>query len=297
MSNYATRVPGPSVGEGAARKLLLATASSILALTAAAPAFAQDQTAGGQAQEDVVVTGIRASLQRNLDIKRNESGVVDVISAEDIGKFPDSNVASALQRLPGVAIVRSGSRGDATDVAIRGFGGDFIRTLYDGRQVSTATGGRGIDFTTIGADFVGRLSVYKTPDVELSTSAIGGTINISLPKPFDRDGFVLAASGSGSIQSRDKHVRPTGGLLVSNTFADNRFGILGTIALVVLAPLIAKYAVERVDSTPRSISAQRCETAWNEPTATPNCLRSLTYSSDMSNARWATPTTSAATAV
>ena len=214
-----------SAGRGhraATRKLLFATASSVLALTAA-PAFAQVQTqpstdqpalsvdqgapapiaapAGGSnddaAGPDVIVTGIRGSLQRNLDLKRTSSGVVDVISAEDIGKFPDSNVASALQRLPGVAIQRSGSRGDATGVSIRGFGGDFVRTLYDGRQLSTATGGRGIDFTTVGADFVGRLSVYKTPDVELSTSAIGGTIDISLPKPFDREGFVLAASGSG----------------------------------------------------------------------------------------------------
>ncbi|AJP74499.1 TonB-dependent receptor [Sphingomonas hengshuiensis] len=211
--------------------MLLSAASSAIVLACIAPAAAQDtaQTTA-TSDEEIIVTGIRGSLQRNLDIKRESSGVVDVISAEDLGKFPDSNVASALQRLPGVAIQRSGSRGDATGVSIRGFGGDFVRTLYDGRQLSTATGGRGIDFTTVGADFVGRLSVYKTPDVELSTSAIGGTIDISLPKPLDREGFVMAASASGSIQSRDKGITPTGGLLVSNTFADGQFGVLGSVA-------------------------------------------------------------------
>jgi len=218
-------------------KHLLLGASSAFTLMIATPAVAQAQpqsssetASNEEIAEAIIVTGIRASLQRNLDIKRDSSGVVDVISAEDIGKFPDSNVASALQRLPGLAIQRSGARGDATDVSIRGFGGDFVRTLYDGRQLSTATGGRGIDFTTVGADFVGRLSVYKTPDVELSTSAIGGTINISLPKPFDRPGFHAAATASGSMQSRNKDITPTGGLLISNTFADDTIGILGTAA-------------------------------------------------------------------
>lgn len=211
------------------------TAASALSVVIAAPALAQTSSptpsaagTGEATMEEMVITGIRASLQRNLDLKRESSGIFDVISAEDIGKFPDSNVASALQRLPGLAIQRSGARGEATGVSIRGFGGDFVRTLYDGRYLSTATGNRGIDFTTVGADFVGSLSVYKTPDVELSTSAIGGTVNISLPKPFDRMGFHAAATASGTIQSRDKRVTPTGGLLVSDTFWGDKLGVLGT---------------------------------------------------------------------
>ncbi|WP_419815932.1 TonB-dependent receptor [Glacieibacterium sp.] len=180
--------------------------------------------------DEIVVTGLIGSLVRNLDLKRQSAGVVDVISAEDIGKFPDANVASALQRLPGVTIQRSGSRGDATGVSIRGFGGGFVDTLYDGRHISTATGNRGVDFTTVGSDFVGRLSVLKTPDVALSTSAIGGTVDIAFPKPFDREGFHVAATASGTMQSRNKNVRPTGGLLVSDTFADGKFGILADIA-------------------------------------------------------------------
>ncbi|HZV18730.1 MAG TPA: TonB-dependent receptor [Sphingobium sp.] len=219
---------------GVLRRVLLG-APSIMALVIATPVVAQssaplESASADGAGQDIIVTGLRESLQRNLDIKREAAGVVEAISAEDIGKFPDSNVAAALQRLPGVSIQRSGARGEATGVSIRGFGGDFIDTLYDGRHISTATGGRGVDFTTVGVDFVGRLNVYKTPDVELSTSAIGGTINVELPKPFDRPGFHLVGMASGAIQSRNKDITPTGGLLVSKTFADDTVGILADIA-------------------------------------------------------------------
>jgi len=214
-------------------KPLLIAATSLLALSAATPVFAQaaaPTTSATETADEVVVTGIRGSLQRNLDIKRTAPGVVDAISSEDIGKFPDSNVASALQRLPGVSIQRSGARGEATGVSIRGFGGGFVDTLYDGRHISTATGGRNVDFSTVGADFVGRLSVYKTPDVELSTSSIGGTIDVQFPKPFDRPGLHVAASASGSYQDRDKKVVPTGGVLISDTFADDTIGVLADVA-------------------------------------------------------------------
>ncbi|MBO9711716.1 TonB-dependent receptor [Sphingomonas sp.] len=216
-----------------ARTLLLTAASGALALAMASPAMAQDAPAPQSAEADdaeIVVTGIRQALQRDLDTKRVSSGVVDVISAEGIGKFPDSNVASALQRLPGVSIQRVGARGEANGVSIRGFGGDFVDTLYDGRHISTATGNRGVDFTTIGADFVGQLSVLKTPDVELSTSAIGGTVNVQMPKPFDRPGFHAAITASGSYQSRDKGVTPTAGVLVSDTFAGDTIGILADLS-------------------------------------------------------------------
>ena len=191
--------------------------------TPAAPATATDQNNQATA---IVVTGIRGSLQRDINIKRNATGVVDAISAEDIGKFPDPNVASAMQRIPGVTIQRAGVRGDANGVTVRGFGGDFNDTLVDGRHVSTATGGRGVDFTTIGADFIGQVDVLKTPDVELSTSAIGATINILLPKPFDSPGFKIAAFAGGTMQSRSKHITPKLGFLISDTFADDTMGIL-----------------------------------------------------------------------
>lgn len=235
-----------------ASKVALAGASSLLALTVFgvaqaaerpsdeaiatasalnAPAEAEPQAGGQKASdssvvEQVVITGLRGSLQRNLDIKRSSPGVVDAISAEDIGKFPDANVAASLQRLPGVSIQRSGSRGEPQGITVRGFGGDFNETLYDGRRISTATGGRSVDFSTVGADFVGGLSVYKTPDVSLSSSSIGATVNVAFPKPFDKPGRRMAVTASGSLQDDAGKIVPTIGALFSDTFADNKFGVL-----------------------------------------------------------------------
>src|SRR5689334_338050 len=199
----------------------LAGTSGLLALSIALPAAAQAQTADNKTPEtldEVVVTGIIGSLQRNLDVKRDAVGVVDVISSEDIGKFPDSNVAASLQRVPGVSIQRNGQRGEPTGITVRGFGGDFNETLIDGRRISTAAGGRSVDFSTVGADFVGALNVMKTPDITLSSSSIGATINIEYPKPLDRPGLRLVASASGSRQDEAKDTKPTVGMLFSDTF-------------------------------------------------------------------------------
>lgn len=208
----------------------LAATASLLVLAIAVPASAQEAAQGVStspaSDADIIVTGIRGSLQRNLDIKRESSGVVDVISSEDIGKFPDSNVAASLQRLPGVSIQRSGSRGEPQGISVRGFGGDFNETLIDGRRISTASGGRSVDFTTVGADFVGQLAVFKTPDVSLSSSSIGATLNISYPKPFDKPGTRVAMSASGSVQDESGKIVPTIGGLFSTTFADDTMGIL-----------------------------------------------------------------------
>ncbi|HEY5806409.1 MAG TPA: TonB-dependent receptor, partial [Povalibacter sp.] len=206
-------------------KTAFAGTSGLLAF--ATSAQAADQASGPTDKlEEIIVTGIRGSLQRNLDIKRESTGVIDVISAEDIGKFPDSNVAASLQRVPGVSIQRSGTRGEPTGITVRGFGGDFNETLYDGRRISTATGGRSVDFSTVGADFVGALNVLKTPDITLSSSSIGATINVQYPKPFDHTGPHFVANASGSMQDEASDVAPTLGALFSNTFANDTMGFL-----------------------------------------------------------------------
>lgn len=214
-----------------ATKSALAGASSLLALAITTPASAQESTSttqpnSGDELKEVVVTGLRMSLQRNLDIKRESVGVVDAISAEDIGKFPDSNVAASLQRVPGVSIQRNGMRGEPTGITVRGFGGDFNETLFDGRRISTAAGGRSVDFSTVGADFVGGLQVMKTPDITLSSSSIGATVNVLYPKPFDHVGPRFVASAAASRQEESGDTRPTGGVLFSDTFADETLGIL-----------------------------------------------------------------------
>lgn len=210
------------------------SASILVALAGTGPALAQEggsAPAGSGSLEEIVVTGIRESLQRNLDMKRESTGVVDVISAEDIGKFPDSNVAASLQRIPGVSIQRSGTRGEPTGITVRGFGGDFNETLYDGRRISTAAGSgqRSVDFSTVGADFVGALSVMKTPDITLSSSSIGATVNIMFPKPFDQLGPRFVTSASASMQDEASEIKPTVGALFSDTFADDTIGILADV--------------------------------------------------------------------
>jgi iron complex outermembrane recepter protein len=207
----------------------LASTSTLLALSVTASVAAQESTtapATAEALEEIVVTGIRGSLQRSLDIKREASGVVDVITSEDIGKFPDSNVAASLQRVPGVSIQRAGTRGEPTGITVRGFGGDFNETLFDGRRISTASGNRAVDFSTVGADFVGAMHVIKTPDIALSSSSIGATVNIQYPKPFDQPGTRFVTSASGSMQDEAGDITPTAGALFSTTFANDTMGLL-----------------------------------------------------------------------
>jgi iron complex outermembrane recepter protein len=213
---------------GGVSSLVVSTPSN--AQTAVAPASSSDELS------EITVTGLRASLQKSLDVKRDSDGIVDAISAEDIGKFPDANLADAMERIPGVTVSRAAitltgtggvsSGGDGTQITVRGFGPTFNETLFDGRQVPTAIGNRGFDFGSIGSDFVGQVDVLKTPDASLSSGAIGATINIKYPKPFDHPGLQLAGSLSGTDSTGENKVTPNGGLLISDTFADDRFGVL-----------------------------------------------------------------------
>ena len=209
------------------RGALLGTACGA-ALMVAVPAPAQE--AGGI--ETVVVTGIRGSLQRSLDIKRESLGLVDAVTMEDIGKFPDSNLAQALMRIPGVTVTRAGqlggvvTTGQATEVTVRGFGPSFNETLFEGRRIPSGVGGRAFDYSGLSADMVAALEVYKTPDATLSSGAIGATINVKYPKPFDYDGLRVAGAVSGTYAADDGRVTPNGNFLVSDTFANGKLGIL-----------------------------------------------------------------------
>jgi len=177
-----------------AQKTKLATAISAALSIAAGPVSAQQ---GGDAIEEVVVTGIRGSLQQALDIKRNSAGVVDAISAEDIGKFPDTNLAESLQRITGVSINRV--NGEGSEVTIRGFSGDFNLVTLNGRMMPAAdaqpaffginafsTGGdsRSFDFSNLASEGVAGLQVYKTGRASVPSGGIGGTINIQTLQPL-----------------------------------------------------------------------------------------------------------------
>lgn len=188
------------------------------------PAVAQDDGI-----DEVVVTGIRASLAAAVDIKRNNVGVVDAISAEDMGKFPDGNLAEALSRLVGVAIDRNNIEG--SKVAVRGFGPEFNLVTLNGRQMPTVPGrydgGRSFDFGDISAHGFESVQVFKTPVATLPTGGIGSTINIVTSKPLNNPGFKAAFSIAGvdDTTSVDDSFQPEADLMLSNTFLDGTVGV------------------------------------------------------------------------
>lgn len=159
--------------------------ASVLALgSAAAPVAAQEQAAAATTEaEELVVTGIRASLQKTLGLKRDALGVVDGISAEDIGKFPDTNLAESLQRITGVSIDRQ--VGEGSKVTVRGFGPDFNLVLLNGRQMPAsglgscceAPASRSFDFANLASEGVAGVEVYKSGRATLQTGGIGSVIN------------------------------------------------------------------------------------------------------------------------
>ncbi|MEM7501200.1 MAG: TonB-dependent receptor [Pseudomonadota bacterium] len=147
--------------------------------------------------EEVVVTGIRGSLQRSLDVKRGASGVVDAISAEDIGKMPDTNLAESLQRITGVSINRV--NGEGSEVTVRGFGPNFNLVTVNGRQmpsanVTSVTGNptdqgnqgvtRSFDFQNLASEGVSGIQIYKTGRASEPTGGIGATVNIQTIRPL-----------------------------------------------------------------------------------------------------------------
>ncbi len=167
------------------------------------PAFAQDQQASGEELEEVVVTGLRGSLKASMDTKREAVGVVDAINAEDIGKFPDTNLSEALQRITGISIDRR--NGEGALVTARGFGPQYNLVTLNGRQMPTAdaygggdsiTGGAGgnsrsFNFSNLAAEAISAVEVYKTGRADTATGGIGATVNIRTARPLDSDGMVL----------------------------------------------------------------------------------------------------------
>ena len=206
------------------KKILAASISAITATSIPAQDVLENQYDPAQIDE-VVVTGIRASLQRSMDIKRDSKGVVDGISAEDIGKFPDSNLAESLQRITGVAIERD--RGEGSKITVRGFGPDFNIVSFNGRQMPT-NGGRSFDFGNIASEGISAVEVYKSGRANVATGGIGAVVNVKTSKPLEMPGTkaVFSAKGVHDPGTRaGNSVNPEFAGLFSKTFSDDKFGI------------------------------------------------------------------------
>ena len=192
-----------------------------------APQAAESATADPTMVEEVIVVGIRQSLKQSMDLKRARDGIVDAITAEDIGDFPDSNLAESLQRITGVSIDRE--RGEGARVTVRGFGPDFNLVLLNGRQMPTSSGlGRSFDFGNLASEGISAVEIYKTGQADVPTGGIGATMNIRTTRPLDAPGMTFTAAGSG-LHDRSTEdgsgFTPEFSALFSNTFADDRAGI------------------------------------------------------------------------
>ena len=189
--------------------------------------------------EEVIVTGIRGSLQNARDIKRNADTFVDSISSSDVSALPDLSVAEALQRVPGVTVTRielGGSEGDfpspeGSGNLIRGLG--FVRSEFNGRDAFSANGGRALDWSSVPPELVGGVDVYKNQSADLIEGGISGSINLKTLNPFDREGAVAVVALDGTYTDLREEVSPQ----LSGTFGNRwelesgaEVGLLGSLS-------------------------------------------------------------------
>lgn len=213
------------------------TTLSLAVVSALYGASAVAQESNEDNLEVIQVKGIRGALSSAMDVKRSSTGVVDAISAEDIGKFPDTNLAESLQRITGVSIDRTNNEGN--QVTVRGFGPSFNLVTLNNRQMpnssalETAGISRSFNFRELAAESVSGVEVYKTGRANVSSGGIGATININTARPFSMDEFVAVWSAKAvmdtSVTTGDD-VTPELSGMVSKTFGDRKFGILASFS-------------------------------------------------------------------
>jgi len=205
-----------------ARPTLLSTALA-LALCTPILASAQDTAEGGASTLDAIqVTGVRSSLQKSQIIKQDFIGTVDAVSAEDVGKFPDQNVADALQRVPGISVDRAG--GESRYITVRGFGPEFNTVLLNGRTMATDVAGREFSFDILPSELISAAEVQKTSTADSPEGSIGATVNIRTQRPLDNPGLHVAAAVAGVYDSMSANTKPKVSALISQTNADGTMG-------------------------------------------------------------------------
>jgi iron complex outermembrane receptor protein len=216
-------------------------ASCITLVLAAAAAQAQESTPSSSSElEEVVVTGFRSSLNSALEDKRNETAAIDTIKAEDIGKFPDSNLAESMQRVPGVTLSR-GDGGEGRNISVRGLGPAFTRVRINGMEGAAQTGssdiygagnnGRSFDFNVFPSEIFSALEVRKTPSADVEEGSLGATVDLRAPKPLDYpDDMVFTSTARGVYNQVSEEIDPRMSALVSKKFLDGTFGVLGSVA-------------------------------------------------------------------
>ncbi|MFC0633127.1 TonB-dependent receptor [Brevundimonas balnearis] len=237
----------PEVRLSAAQRALLRGGVSLVAVAAvmaATPVLAQEADPEATEVEEIVVTGIRASLQNAQAIKQDSEVFVDSITAEDIGALPDRSVTEALQRVPGVAIDRFAAGVDPDHFSVEGSGVvvrglTFVRSELNGRDTFTANNGRALSFADVPPELMGGVDVFKSPSADMIEGGIAGTVNLRTRVPFDAPGRVIAASAEASYGDFAEEVTPTFSALISDRW-ENGAGEFGIMLNAVYSQLISR---------------------------------------------------------
>ncbi|ACG78883.1 TonB-dependent receptor [Phenylobacterium zucineum HLK1] len=215
------------------RKTSVRTKALLLGATFLAGAVATEVRA--QQVEEIVVTGYRRSLQQATEAKREATIIQDSIFAEDIGKFPDTNLAESLNRVPGVQLSREVT-GEGQQIAIRGLGTNFTKILLNGNQIAVATTGRldaqsqnrEVDLDMFPTELFSRLDVNKSPTASMLEGGVSGTVNMRSARPFDYADRQLTYSLQGAYNSSAEKWGPRGALIASDRF-DTNYGEVGVL--------------------------------------------------------------------
>nr|WP_255682547.1 TonB-dependent receptor [Dyella sp. 2HG41-7] len=207
--------------------------------------------------------GYRSSIEFSTQAKRDATNVVDTVYAEDIGKFPDLNIAESLNRVPGVQLTRDVD-GEGMNIQIRGLGTDFTKILLNGDQIAVASAGtlnsqnqnREVDLDLLPTEFFTQLTVNKTPQAGMTEGGVAGVVDMRTTRPFDNPGTHLTYSAQGTYDSIGGNIKPRGALIGSWTNDSNTFG-----ALIGLQSSRSDYDVrgfETIGWTTPQLSAAQC---------------------------------------
>jgi iron complex outermembrane recepter protein len=227
-------------------KTLVRCSASVAMLAATiAPAWAQDEVAddaaaqqpdatsadptgdaGTPTEENIVVTGLRASIESAQNIRRNSDQIIDAIVAEDIGKLPDITVSDTAARIPGVQVERGG--GEAGRVLVRGLPETVYTTTYNGRQIFTAET-RSVALQDFPSGLIGAVEVFKTSTADLVEPGLAGLVNVRSRRPFDFEDFTIVGSAWGLYTHQADQITPNGNILVTDRWDVGDGGEIGAL--------------------------------------------------------------------
>jgi iron complex outermembrane receptor protein len=234
--------------------------------------------------EEVVVHGYRASVRESLETKREAVGVEEVITAEDVGKFPDKNLAEALQRVPGIVTQRDFGEGER--INLRGTLTSLTNTTFNGHALSSAdwflldqqNATRSFNYLMFPADLIGKVEVQKTAQADVQEGGIGGTVNIQTRKPLELDPFTAFASLEGAYTETSKKSDPYGTVLASWHDKDNVIGVL--VSGIYQERHIRRDGFEVLGYAPVSGTVPAGAPGSNDPNLIPTLINSALFQQD-----------------